>query len=108
MKKYPVIYQGKEYEVRWEDETYCGVVFDYIIAVYEVIPYTSFFTHKKKLKYKKIDSYYSSVLNKFYDLNQDDEDLYIKQAKCVVSIIFEEIEKKEKKRSFKRISKTET
>lgn len=101
MKKYPVIYKGKEYEVRWEEETYCGMIYDYTIAVYEVKPYTSFFTHKNKLKYKKIDSYCSSIINKLYDLDTDDEKLYIKQAMYTVATVLADIEEETRKKSLK-------
>ena len=92
MKKYPVIYQGKEYEVRWEQEVCCGITSDTKIVMYEVVSYTSFFTHKKKNKYKRLDAYYACNINELYDLSQNDEDLYVKQAKYAILEFFKEIE----------------
>ena len=85
MKKYPIYYQGKEYEVRWERETYCGVPLGVILIVYEVLP-------RKFFKYKKLDEFYVYKLNDLYDLKAKDEDLYIKQAMSAVKLALQEIE----------------
>ena len=105
MKKYPVIYQGKEYEVRWEQEVCCGVVLDAKIVIYEVVPYTSFFTHKKKNKYKRLDAYYACNLNELYDLSPNDEDLYIKQAKYAVLAFLQEIEAEKQQKALEDAKK---
>jgi hypothetical protein len=105
MKKYPVIYQGKEYEVRWDQEICCGIVLDSIITVYEVVPYTSFFMHKEKIKYKKLDTYYAHNLNELYDLNPNAEDLYIKQAEYSVLTFLQKIEKDKQQKALEETKK---
>ena len=80
MNKYPVIYQGKEYEVRWERDSFLSY-----IRVYEVLP-------RKIFKYKKLNSFYTNAIHALYDLKLDDEDLYIKQAQYAVKMALEEIE----------------
>lgn len=79
MNKYPVIYQGKEYEVRW-----CKEILDYI-NVYEVLP-------RKFFKYKELKAFYTHAIHELYDLKTDDEDLYIKEAQYAVKMALEEIE----------------
>lgn len=80
MKKYPVIYQGKEYEVRWEKDSFLST-----IRVYEVLP-------RKFFKYKKLNSFYTHAVHALYDLKFEDEDLYIKEVQCVIKMTLEEIE----------------
>lgn len=80
MKKYPVIYQGKEYEVRWEHDSFLST-----ISVYEVLP-------RKIFKYKKLSSFYIHAIHALYNLKLDDEDLYIKEAQCAIKMALEEIE----------------
>ena len=98
MKKYPIYYQGKEYEVRWENETYCGTLIDEAVVVYEVLP-------RKILKYKKLDEFYTRVLNDAYDLTTDDEDIYIQQATCAVELTIKAINIKKKVKSLKETQK---
>ena len=99
MKKYPIYYQGKEYEVRWERETYCGTLLEEIVVVYEVLP-------RKFLKYKKkLDEFYVRVLNDSYKLQTDDEDLHIKQAMCAVELAIKAINRKKEIKIRKEIQK---
>ena len=39
MKKYPVHYKGKEYEVRWEEECYRSVLCIYEVKKYIYLKY---------------------------------------------------------------------
>lgn len=92
MKKYPIFYQDKEYEVRW----YNGSILD-TISVYEVRP-------QKFFKYKELDTFYTHAIDDLYDLSSDDEDLYSKQAMYAVKLALDEIEATNR---FKTIKETQ-
>lgn len=60
LKKYPVIYKGKTYEVRWEK---CGIL--NVLAIYEVTRKKTLFGMKNKYKhvYSEIEDIIERTLN---------------------------------------------
>lgn len=93
MKKYPVIYKNKEYEVRWHN----GSCID-TISVYEVRP-------QKFFKYKELATYYTCAINELYDLKLNDENLYVDQAMFAVIRTLQEIEEENRKKILKESQK---
>lgn len=71
MKKYPVTYKGKEYEVRWEQEI-CG---DYI-SIYEVGK-----IFKKFKTYECIYSVQEETIDEVLYLSKNDPNYYIEETK---------------------------
>lgn len=76
MKKYPVIYKGKEYEVRWEEDTFS------FLTIYEVKEIKIF----KKIKFKEyIEKYYSftSTVQELVTVSDDDPNYHIEEIKTL-------------------------
>lgn len=92
MKKYPVIYKNKEYEVRWY-----GSLIDEI-AVYEVRP-------QKIFKYKELATYYTYAINELYDLKLNDENLYVDQAMFAVIRAIQDIEEENREKALAETQK---
>ena len=71
IKKYPVFYQGEEYEIRIEKSYISMYVFDKYITIYKVTKHKNWFG-KEKTSY---DLVYSSInladFNWFYGINLD-------------------------------------
>ena len=93
MKKYPVIYKGKEYEVRWEER-----IVDYrcrpkALVIYEVT--ASKILKRKKYKYVYME--YRSELFCYAHLQKDDPDFYIKEVKRLFEF-YEEYEKEKREK----------
>jgi hypothetical protein len=72
MKKYPVHYKGKEYEVRWEHRGYIA-----FITIYEV-------RRKKAFKYKEVFSIKAKSLNQRFFM--DDPLFYVKEVKLLFDL----------------------
>lgn len=76
MKKYPVTYKGKDYEVRW---TYASVFNLFhngeCISIYEV---NKIFKIKT---YKKIYTVERTIIEDFIKVSRDDHNYYIEEAK---------------------------
>lgn len=83
MKKYPIYYKGKKYEVRWRD-----LFGDVLIRVYSNIGHI--FRIPMPLRYFPNDTYepyrYSLYANSslFYGLDKNSDNYYIKQAELAV------------------------
>jgi hypothetical protein len=85
MKKYPVIYKNKEYEVRWEKDILCG----FYIEIYEV-------KHFGKIKYyKRRYTQHEIVVNKFLHISKNASNYYIEQAKVLFELWETEIQENE-------------
>ena len=80
MKKYPVTYKGKEYEVRWEG--YSGLT---ELVIYEAKTINIF--GKLKIKtYKEKFKEYEAVIKKFVGIPSSDPPYYIKEVKELFKI----------------------
>lgn len=79
MKKYPITYKGKEYEVRWEH----SMLFDNVV-IYEVRKILG-------IKYfKEVYSVYESGLEECLDvmgIHKEDYNYYIEQVKCLFDLM---------------------
>lgn len=76
MKKYPVIYKNKEYEVRWDKDIFG----DFYIEIYEV-------KHLGKIKYYKIKHIeHERVVNEFLHISKNASNYYIEQAKVLFKL----------------------
>ncbi len=98
MKKYPVTYKGKEYEVRWE--LYLGT----ILTIYEVKEIKIF----KKLKLKKYIKKYSTYLHevqKLVTVSDDDPNYHIQEVKTLFDMWKLELQIEEYENKTERIQK---
>lgn len=96
MKKYPITYKGKEYEVRWEH----SMLFDNVV-IYEVRKILG-------IKYfKEVYSVYESGLEECLDvmgIHKEDSTYYIEQVKYLFDLMERSISD-EKKRQEDEINK---
>lgn len=76
MKKYPVIYKGKEYEVRWNTVFYI----DYL-TIYEVKKI--FGIKYRKEIYSEEECDIKKILNNLDNFDEDDPNYYIEEIKCL-------------------------
>jgi hypothetical protein len=93
MKKYPVYYKGKRYEVRWHCERIVKT-----ISVYEVLP-------RKFFKYKDLGTFYLYAIHELHDLDLNDENLHIKEAKHAVQMAIKKIEEERRLKVLKETRK---
>ena len=76
MKKYPVIYNGKEYEVRWSTLFYV----DYL-TIYEI---KKIFGIKYRTEiYSEKEDTINKILNNIDKSYKDDPNYYIEEIKCL-------------------------
>ena len=80
MKKYPVIYKGKEYEVRWEE--YYGFT---ELVIYEV-KIINIFGKLKTKTYKEKFKEYEKVIKEFVSISSSDPNYYIEEVKELFKI----------------------
>lgn len=95
MKKYPIYYKGKKYEARWNNEGFIET-----ISVYEVLP-------RKIFKYKDLGTFYLHAIHELYDLDLEDDNLnlHVLEAKHAVCMALEEIEKERRLKVLKETRK---
>ena len=90
MKKYPVTYKGKEYEVRWEYGGREGLITH--IYIYEV--FTSAILKRKSYRYKYDVPRF--MMDKIITLSKDNPNYYIEEAKTIFEIWERDEEDKQK------------
>lgn len=83
IKKYPIIHEGKEYEIRWEKSIYRGIDFDYInlykvskVGIFGLKIYTKVYS-KEEWDSK------SDLIIKNRIIDSKDPMYYVEQAKYV-------------------------
>ena len=93
MKKYPVTYKGKEYEVRWENGSILGArLFDHV-TIYEIKKILGF------KYYKEVYSMSELCLRECLDvigIYKEDSSYYINQVKCLFDLMEGSILEKKK------------
>ena len=90
MKKYPVIYKEKEYEVRWET-----VFYQNYLSIYEVRK--TFGIKYFKEICNEHESVVKEILKDVCEISKDDPNYYIEEVKCLFKLMELEIEKQKKK-----------
>ena len=101
IKKYPVYYNNKEYEIKIEEEKLFmndGYIYDIYINIYEVITYEGYLLGiyplaKTKKKYKKV---YSIELDNFKNKIYNDDNYYVELFKLAFKQYIDPIKTKEK------------
>lgn len=96
IKKYPVFYQGEEYEIRIEKHYTSMWVFDEYITIYKVTKYKNWFG-KTKLIYEVVKRYDMD----FITVEGNGEDYYIVLFKKVFNMYLESSEYYRKKEELK-------
>ena len=86
LKKYPIIYKGKSYEIRWEKHTYYGEVMGTYINLYQVTP--TIFNIKRYKKVYSNDLKTIELALKMNNIFENNPQYYVEQAKCVFNIWF--------------------
>lgn len=82
MKKYPVIYKGKEYEVRWTQASLVGSTFYDSITIYEVKEINIFGIKIKRYK-EKFSEYEHHIKELIDDILSTDPNYYIEEVKTL-------------------------
>lgn len=94
MKKYPIIYKGKEYEVRWEQASLvCNTLYD-SITIYEVQK-IKILGIKIKRYIEKFSEYQHNIDNHIYPLSN--QNYYIEEVKTLFNIWELQTQEKRKK-----------
>ena len=91
MKKYPVTYKGKEYEVRWEKGSVFGRLYDNL-SIYEV---RKIFKIKT---YKEVYCEYEWEVDKYINVPNSSPDYYIEQVKVLFELWEYSMESKRQKK----------
>ena len=99
MKKYPVIYKNKEYEVRWEEGSLLGKHFYDHIAIYEVKKILKIFKYYKEV-YSLNELYLMDYLSSI-DIYKDNPNYYIEEVKYLFYLMEDEASKEEKAKTNK-------
>ena len=84
IKKYPVLYQGEEYEIRIEKYYVQFGIFDDYIVIYKVTKHKNWFG-KEKINYKEVDKSDINIIiadmSENMNINKSDENYYIELFK---------------------------
>ena len=94
MKKYPITYKNKEYEVRWEEGSLLGKHFYDHITVYEVKKILKNYKYYKEV-YSVNENYLMDYLSSIH-IYKDNPNYYIEEIKCLFNLMEYDASKKEK------------
>lgn len=99
IKKYPIYYKNKEYEIRIEEERIYDCTYDEYINIYEVNTYTSYLLVcpiGDKRKYKKVYSTNLNYLKQRLSIGKNSDDYYVELFKLAFKQYIEPIETEER------------
>lgn len=99
MNKYPVIYKGKEYEVRWEDEFIRKISIYEARKIFGIKYFKNIYTEPIAI----VDKY----IKEFFRISNDDPNYHIEEAKCLFYMMESKKEKEERQRIIKNMQKKE-
>lgn len=99
IKKYPIYYKNKEYEIRIEEERFDEWFYNTCINIYEVNTYTSYLLGcpiRDKRKYKKVYSKNLNYLKQRLSIGKNSDDYYVELFKLAFKKYIEPIETEER------------
>lgn len=103
IKKYPVFYQGEEYEIRIEKPYTSRGIFDEYITIYKVTKRKNWFG-KDKLTYEQVKRYDIDFIT--IEGNSNGEDYYIVLFKKVFNMYLKSSEYYRKKEELKKTARS--